>query len=288
VFLACVIPILVTYRTHRPPRLAAAACAVAVLIYADSRTGMIAAAAVGAAATLTPAAMRRLAPPTITALALTAFIYKPISGAVNWALETGSAAAPWLVRPTLNRRNTVWDSALTHYYERTDWLPQMIGWGVGGHRRSDAVSWYWEPEMVAGSRDTFSPHNSTLQTLFDGGWLTVAIFTITLTATAYTLTRQPTTLGLAALLALMITGTTGVGLAPGGGSETWWLLAAAVTIAWAKEPTDTESATHDRIPGRRDQRRPDPHRLHVAHRRPLHGQRQRPNPVPPSSRATAS
>ncbi len=244
VFLACVIPVIVAHREHRLLRLTAAGCATVVLIQADSRTGMIVAITVGACAVAIPAAIRRLAPPLIGLALIAPLIYNWTSSLIAWGLETSSSFAPWLIRSTLNRREYIWERAFAYYQNQIDWIPQMLGHGVAGHARSGAVEYYWSSEFVAGTRESVSPHHSMLQILFDGGWLTAAIVLVTLVWTARYLARQPSTvLGLAALLALVLTGTTGVSLTPGDASETWWLLVAVVMIAWAKQaPANPDSA----------------------------------------------
>ncbi len=240
VFLACVIPIVVAHREHRLLRFTAAGCAIAVLIQADSRTGMIVATAVGACAVIIPAAIRRLGPPLVGLALLAPLIYNWTSSLIAWGLETLNSVVPWLVRPNLNRRDYIWERAVSYYQNQIDWVHQMLGYGVAGHARSGAVEYYWSDEFVAGTRESVSPHHSMLQILFDGGWLAGAIVLLTLVWAAHYLARQPSTVvGLSALLALVLTGVTGVSLTPGDASETWWLLVALLMITGAREaPTN--------------------------------------------------
>jgi O-antigen ligase len=237
VYLAAVVPLIIADRRHRLPRLIAFVCGLAVLVLSDSRTGLVAAFSVIAMVVLIPRFFRRVTPPMVFVCLLMPFIYGAIQSIVNWALMSFSTAVPWLVRPTLNGRDYVWLSAINHYRDRVDYVHQMFGYGIGGQAKSGAVEYYWSRDYAnIASADLASPHNSMLQLLFDGGWLAVAIFVVTVVCCAWALSRSASTVeGTSALLALVVTGITGTALSPSHMEPTWWLLLALVMIAFARE-----------------------------------------------------
>jgi hypothetical protein len=237
VYLAAAIPVIVACRRHRPTRLIAIGCAAAVLVLADSRTGLISAMCVSACVVLIPRTFRRFTPPLVGFCLLFPFIYGSLQGNVDWALTSLNETLPWLVRSTLNGRDYVWEAALS-YYQSIDDLHQIYGFGIGGPAKSGAAAYYWHPRFSGiASVDQVSPHNSMLQLLFDGGWLTVVVFMAVLICTAVVLARSASTVGsLAALLSLVVGGVTSTALSPTHAEPTWWVLLAVVMTAFAQEP----------------------------------------------------
>lgn len=250
VFLAGVVPILIAYKRHRLPRLVAAGCAVAILVLANSHTGMIAVAFISGGVLLFPQLLRRISPFAVGFLLITPFVFEFVRQVVLWGLATLHSIAPWLVLPTLNRRENIWTNALAHYLDRVDWIHQMIGFGAGGQAKSGATGYYWERKYSGISSVEFaSPHNSMLQMVFDGGWLTVAIFIATVVGATWALARSAATIaGTAALLALVLDSMTGTALSPSHQESTWWLLVGLAMVAFAKDASPSGSGP-GRIPG---------------------------------------
>ncbi len=258
VFLAAAIPLLIQYRRGRWIRLVFALSAVAVCVLADSRSSLIAAVIVGLCVTLIPRAFRWAAPAAVAVTLLIAFLYSWSQAAILWALETASSFAPWLARPTLRRRDYIWDRAIEHYVERIDWVHQMFGYGAYGQAESGAVRYYWSREYGGvGNVEFATPHNSMLQLLFDGGWVTAGILLVVAVLAARTLARSGSVVGVAMLVALTIVGATEVALSPGHAQPTWWVLLAVVTIAFAR-PTGSDPSPSDLSPAS-SQTAPDPH-----------------------------
>ena len=244
VFLAAVIPVVVIYQRHRMPRMAAAGCAVAVLVLADSRAGLLAAVVIGACVSLIPKTFRRFTPPLLGVGLIAPFIYTQLQDMVQWTLSSFSSVAPWLLRPTLNRRDDIWSRALAHYEDRIDWFHQIFGFGVYGQTKSGAVHYYWDRQYTAvGDAEGATPHNSMLQVLFDGGAFTVGIFVVTLVWAGWVLAKSAsTTVGLSMLAGLVIVSTTEAALSPGHAQPPWWLLVAVLMIAFSKEPKEEDEA----------------------------------------------
>jgi O-antigen ligase len=237
VYVAAVVPIIIADRRHRLPRLIALVCGLAVLVLSDSRTGLVTAVSVTALVVLIPRIFRRVTPLLVAICLPAPFIYVALQNIIDWTLVSISTVVPWLVRPTLNGRDYVWLSAINHYRDRIDYVHQMFGYGIGGQAKSGAAEYYWSRDYAdIASADLASPHNSMLQLLFDGGWLAVTIFVVTVVWCAWVLSRSASTVeGLSALLALVVTGITGTAQSPSHMEPTWWLLLALVMIAFARE-----------------------------------------------------
>lgn len=228
IYLVAVVPMLFTPH-RRFPRLAAVGCAVYVITLADSRAALIGALLLAATVLLLPKLFRVLTPWIVTGALVLPFLYNPITG---WT---------WLTRPgekagTLNGRDRIWTHALTFYTDRIDPLHQAIGYGTYGQAASGASSsWNQAFEGYGADRRLITPHNSVLQILFDGGWMTVAVVAVVLIVMAWKL--RTNLVGLAMLVALTVVGVTEVALSPGHAQSTWWVLLALSTATFMR-PND--------------------------------------------------
>ncbi len=256
VFIATVIPILIVYPKYRILRFIAVACAVAVMILSDSRVSLLGAVLLSGCVLLIPRFFRVVSPWLVGLLLFVPFVYPLIQAGVA-AL---SSAVPWLTRAdeqagTLARRDFIWSQSREFYATRIDWFHQAFGYGSFGHAKSGASGFYYGHFGGLGADARLvTPHSSTLQILFDGGWVTVAVLAGTVIYLALSLSRQgsPTGLaGLAMLVALAIVGITEVALSPSHAhaQPTLWVLVLLATIVFSREAADSaeigpESGAH--------------------------------------------
>lgn len=246
VFIATVIPIMIVYPKRRVPRSIAMVCAVAIMVLSDSRVSLLGALMLSVCVLLVPRAFRAVSPWLVGFLLAIPFIYPYIQAGV----AAVSSVAPWLTRAdeqagTLARRDFIWSQSRDFYTTRIDWFHQAFGYGSFGHVESGASSFYYGHFGGLGAEARLvTPHSSTLQILFDGGWVTVAVLVGTLIYLAWLLSRRssPTDLaGLAMLVALVIVSVTEVALSPSHAhtQPTWWVLLILATIVFsdgASEP----------------------------------------------------
>jgi hypothetical protein len=259
VYLAAVMPILITQRGGRWARLLCVGAALSIFILSDTRASLLGALFLAAWVLLAPRMFRRLAPWLVGTSMAVALIYTYIQAAVGYLMVAASDYVPWLVRQgekpaTLNGRDFIWSNSVSYYVSQIDWIRQMIGFGAYGHAASGASSTYNSGFRGFGDRRLITPHNSTIQLLFDGGWLITGTVVTTLIITALLLARRTTPVDLAALatlVALAVVGITEVGLSPGHAQPTWWILLALNVITFT---SGRQVETNSRLS---DQDRPD-------------------------------
>lgn len=247
VFIATAIPILIIYPRHRLPRAVAVLCAVAIMVLSDSRVSLLGAILLSGCVLLIPRAFRAVSPWLVGFLMAVPLIYPYIQTGV----VAVSSVAPWLTRAdeqagTLARRDFIWSQSRDFYTTRIDWFHQAFGYGSFGHVESGASSYYYGHFGGLGAEARLvTPHSSTLQILFDGGWVTVVVLAGTIIYLARLLSRRsaPTDLaGLAMLVALVIVSVTEVALSPSHAhtQPTWWVLLILGTIMLSRESSETD------------------------------------------------
>jgi hypothetical protein len=249
VFLAAVLPILLTVQEHRWLRWVAVAASFNVLIFGDRRSALLTAVLLGACLLLIPKVFRRTAPWIAGAALLTPFVYPHIRSTVGNIMDAAGSVTPFLTRrgegdtAALNMRDRIWDISLTHW-AHLDWKHQMLGYGNLGQAKS-GMALKLRPLFGGNYRNptTLTPHNSVLQLLFDGGWIVTAAFAVAIIFMARALRRDLA--GLAMLTALIIVSITEVALSPSHAWGTWWMLVILGVIAFARE-RETEQAL---VPG---------------------------------------
>lgn len=240
VYLAAALPVLIMHRTHRLPRVVAVLSAAAVCILSDTRSAILAGVLLAGFVLLAPKLFRRAAPWLAGFALAVPFIYAQIQATITAVLAVLNSVAPWLARPTLRGRESIWPRALHHYSERVDWVDQMIGFGMGGQARSGASSYYGAAarfEGFGGDPRNMSPHNSMLQILFDGGWIMAGVVAAVILGAAFVLRSDLA--GLVMLVALAVVSVTEVALSPAHMQPTWWVLVALSMIAFAKAAPET-------------------------------------------------
>jgi hypothetical protein len=152
---------------------------------------------------------------------------------------------PWLSRSgedlgTLGGRSYIWSQSINFYQDRIDWIHQMFGFGSFGVAASSASTTYSATFVGKLDRDLSlkSPHSSTLELLFDGGWVIGILFAATIVYMAWVLSRRTSAIdlaGLGMLTALSFVGIGEVTLSPGHAQATWWVLLILGTIAFSRE-----------------------------------------------------
>jgi hypothetical protein len=244
VYLAAVMPILLSSSRYRVPRLIALAAAIDVLVLADRRAALFGALFLAAGLLLVPRLFRRAAPYLVGASLIIPFIYRFVQAAVGQVMLAASSPLPWLLRPgesptTLHGRDYVWSQSIDFYWNRVDKVHQTFGYGSFGNGASGVSANYGNLfDTLSGDRRLVTPHNSMLQLLFDGGWVFATVFAATICYLAWLLSRRSSATdlaGLAMLMALSIVGITEVALSPSHTQPTWWVLVALGMISFSKE-----------------------------------------------------
>ena len=249
VYIATVIPILIIFPKRRILRLLVVACAVAIMILSDSRVSLLGAVLLSACVLVMPRLFRTVAPWLIGFLWIVPLIYPVIQSGV----ATVSSMAPWLTRAdeqagTLARRDFIWSQSREFYSTRIDWFHQAFGYGSFGHLKSGASAFYYGHFGGLGTEvRLLTPHSTTLQILFDGGWLTACVLGGTIIYLAVTLARRSSATdlaGLSMLVALVIVSITEVALSPSHAhtQPTWWVLVVLGTIVFSRDKTPVGEA----------------------------------------------
>ncbi|MCV7136620.1 O-antigen ligase family protein [Mycobacterium hodleri] len=250
VYITAVVPVIMYSGRYRFFRLVAAVCAVSVIILSDSRVSLLGSAFVCACVLLLPRMFRRVAPWLVGVAMIVPFIYEYVKVVFGQVMTAASSYAPWIIRPdeeasTLAGRDQIWSRSIDFYEQRVDWLHQMIGHGTYGQSTSGASSYYSEGfEGFANDLQLVTPHSSTLQILFDGGWLVGVAVLVTMVRIAWVLARGRASAdlaGLSMLVALSIVGVSEVALSPSNSRQqpTWWVLVALSIIVFIRQRSVT-------------------------------------------------
>ena len=244
VYIATVIPILIVFPKRRTLRLLVVACAVAIMILSDSRVSLLGALLLSACVLLIPRLFRTVAPWLVGFLWIVPLVYPLIQSEV----AAVSSVAPWLIRAdeqagTLARRDFIWSQSREFYSTRIDWFHQAFGYGSFGHLKSGASAFYYGHFGGLGTEARLvTPHSTTLQILFDGGWLAAGVLGGTIIYLAVALARRSSATdlaGLSMLVALVIVSITEVALSPSHAhtQPTWWVMVMLGTIVLSRDKT---------------------------------------------------
>jgi O-antigen ligase len=225
-FLVAVLPMLILAKQRRVYRLACLACAMTVLLAANSRSALIVAAVLAAAIVVRPLWTLRTAL-ILSIVALVApFAYGAVRATTSAAIAATTSAVPLLSRSGendaagLNSRETVWQQTLERYRSLSP-TRQAVGHGPQGHIASGASERYaflfqrgFIDPVTAGS------HSSALQQLLDGGWIGLLLLLGGIAATLRRLTvpgaHDPVMLaGVGLLMTLAFLGASESVVAPG-------------------------------------------------------------------------
>lgn len=244
-YLVAIVPILRYEKRYRLLRFIGVAAAIYVLVLGDRRSALLSAVVILPFAFLAPRRYRQFVPWVLGFyLALPfALRFTGLSGRLSLASYKPSALTRGGGRDvdTGLDRLEIWSRSITFYEDRVDWFHQMFGYGTYGHTQSGASSTY---SSLFGGRLTErilkSPHNSLIQTMFDGGAIAAATFLVMVVWLATVFARRNSPIDLAALsmlATLAIVGSTENIVAPGYPQPAWFTVAALSMIGLARERT---------------------------------------------------
>ncbi len=226
---------------HRTYRICGALAASYVLVAGDRRSALFAVIVLLLVIAWTPKRFRQVAPWTIGAL-LALPLWLHLTGLLTARFVTTSA--PLLKRTGerdmqgLNDRLEIWSRALEFYQNRVDWFHQAFGFGTSGQVVSGASMTYRNLFSGQGDQNSKSIHNSVVQAMFDGGWITATGLLVSVVCLAWVLSRSNSTGDLAALAMLTtvaIVGSTESLLSPGSTQPPWWILVALGMIGFSQD-----------------------------------------------------
>lgn len=242
IYVSAAMPILVTRKDHRGPRILALLCAGAVFVYTDSRAALLGAGLVTGLVLFAPSLLRRSAPVIVGATLALPFIYGTVSA---WFADFSAAFPTWMVRrgeriSSLNQRDLIWSKTLTFYEQHLSPAEQAFGFGAFGHAASGASRSYARGLTGLGNQYLITPHSSSLQILLDGGWVSLAAMGLVLVSAAFALKRQLP--ALAMLVTAAIAGMTEIAIAPSYALPTWWVVVALCVVAFAHTKSDREGS----------------------------------------------
>lgn len=238
-YLVAALPLIWRTRQHIVLRGAFAVSAVYVLVQGDRRSALFATVLILFLTTVAPRAFRRVVPWAVGALMTlpilleaTGLLKSGIYFSLNYFRRSGEQNSE-----SIGQRFEIWSRSLSFYENWVDPYDQAFGFGSSGHVTSGASLTY---RSLFGPRgqNLNTPHNSVLQTLFDGGWIAASIFVATVLYLAWVLSRGSGEFefaGLAMLAALATVGTTEALMAPGYPQPVWWTVMALGLIGFAKE-----------------------------------------------------
>lgn len=233
---------------HRAYRICGALAASYVLVAGDRRSALFAVIVLVLVIAWTPKRFRQVAPWAIGAL-LALPLWLHLTGLLT--VRFGTTSVPLLRRTgergmqALNDRLEIWSRALEFYQNRVDWFHQAFGFGTSGQMVSGASMTYRNLFTGIGDRNSKSTHNSVVQAMFDGGWITATGLLVSVVCLALVLSRSNSTgdlVALAMLTTVTIVGSTESLLSPGSLQPTWWLLVALGMIGFSKDETSAIDA----------------------------------------------
>jgi hypothetical protein len=229
---------------RRALRLFCFIAAIVVLISVGSRVAMLATALISITVICFPPSTRWLAQAATIVTAISAFVLPAVLASIQSAVAPLLALTPGRVSgsesiTSLEGRDVVWATSITHWLERVNDLPHvLLGFGLGGHHRSGASLAYSNRFMeVLSHPETATMHNSFLQQLFDAGVVGYALLMAAAFWASTRLSKRRKDWGhrgmsaVVAMTALLLSGMTEVSLAPGATHETFWLLLVLVGVA---------------------------------------------------------
>jgi O-antigen ligase len=269
IFLAASLMFYEPGRARRAARFTYAACAVLVLIRADSRYALAIAVIMTGLSLMQPTLQKRIALPLAAFCLASAFLFPVVATSVVQPLvrQAGASFSGLDARQgdqrneTLNGRSIIWERATNFWSSSvTDSSEKLFGFGALGQAKSGASGTY--AELFEGGYSEArlaSTHNATLQQLYDGGYVGVAAFCLFVLAGLWQWTRLTAAglfgrYGLAAILAAVLSGVTEVMVSPGFGHEPFWILVLLILTGWARpdsEHATRSSAVRSRLRGAR-------------------------------------
>jgi hypothetical protein len=255
-YLAASLVLIMSDRQRRKLRLIGVVAAVLVLLGANFRAPFVLVAVLCIAVIVIPRGLRRIAP-SFAVLALLAPLFLPVVGqTLNGTLNVVTAVVPYLSRhadtTVLSARDIVWSTSI-EYWKGVPGDRQVIGYGALGQETSGATNVYGG--VFSGgfaNPESASPHNTTLQELFDAGLLGVLPFLggVWITVRRYAIKADPVMLaGMLAALTIAATAATEVTLAPGTSDVALWLM---LILAAASRPHRTRADPRHQAQGSLD------------------------------------
>ena len=236
-YLVAAIPMVIRTSKYRIFRFIGTLAAFYVLVQGDRRSALISMVVLLMLPALAPRRFRQFAPFFIGFLLSLPFVLK-ITGNLTDKFDIGILQRTGETNSeSLNTRLQIWSKVLEFYQDRVDWLHQLFGYGTSGQAVSGASLTYRKFFLDARDQNVQSPHNSVIQTLFDGGWVAATGFAITVVCLARIISHRYSAFdlaGLAMLTSLTIVGTTEAVLAPGYPQPVWWTVMALGIIGFSK------------------------------------------------------
>lgn len=244
IYCVAIVPVLVLTRQHLLFRLSVLAACIVVFALSDARVSLLGATLLAAFVFLFPRLFRLFAPALVAFSLAVPFIYASVQSIVGRVVSTASTQVPWLIRQgeeasTLNQRDYIWTQSIGFYRSDIDWIRQAIGFGAYGHAES-GVSGVYASRFGGLARDDrlMTPHNSTLQLLFDGGWFVALVVAVMVLIMAVRFSksarRSPHLLvALSALVMVAVVSATEVAMSPSHAQPAWWVLVALSVICFS-------------------------------------------------------
>lgn len=225
--------------------------AVVVMLASNGRVALLAGAAVGLLAYLSPHSLPRLAVPVILVM-----LFLPLWWPV---IDSVASPAQWVVgKPLLDRgegdnqleslsgRTRIWD----RFYDSYGQLPvvrKVFGYGADGQVKSGVSRNYAFLFTAYDDPRKVTAHSTVLQQALDAGWVGVTVLIVVLTRSARQLVRrcrlsaaagasEPAAACLAMLVVFGTTAATEASLAPGPRQEQFWAAFVIVVVASLYRP----------------------------------------------------
>ena len=246
IYCVAIVPVLVLTRQYLLFRMSVLAACIVVFALGDARVSLLGAIALAGLVFLFPRLFRLFAPALVALSVVVPFIYASVQLVVGRLVSAASTQLPWLIRPgeeasTLNQRDYIWTRSIDYYRDDIEWIRQAIGFGAYGHAESGASGVY-ASRFGGLARDDrlMTPHNSTLQLLFDGGWVVALVVGVTVLVMAVLLSKRArkaphSMIALSALVVVAVVSATEVAISPSHAQPAWWVLLALSVICFSND-----------------------------------------------------
>jgi len=203
-----------------------------IVLGSNSRVPAVLAVILTLAVLAVPATSSKVLPVAVPVAMAAPFFLAALQPALMWVAGL-VVNIPYLARGQnviqiveLGTRGPIWQGALTFWWTEAGTTGKLLGYGPNGHATSGANLYYLAgQDKFLNDSTALTTHNSFLQTLLDGGLLSLGLLAVALTVTLFRFARTSETLPqLLAVSAIGLCGVMEVVVAPAATTTPSYLL----------------------------------------------------------------
>lgn len=215
----------------------------------NSRVPAVIAAALTIAVLIAPTLSRRVLPIAVPVAMAAPFYLAVVDPVIRWGSEVVGGIT-YLSRgqsavdiAELGTRGPIWEGTL-QFWDVAPWSGRLAGWGLNGHATSGANRFYLAgQDAFLTNPNALTTHNSFLQTMLDGGLLSLGLMVTALVVVLFRSARNPEALPqLLAVAAIGLSGVMEVVVAPAATTTPFYLLVLLAGFSTTRPKRNTTSA----------------------------------------------